>query len=156
MPHSVGGVLMAGPGAGLEGPSAAFGAAHSVSRGGQVRTALIVEDEFLTSWHLSDIMSTLGFRVDGVSATGEDAIRLAAEIEPDVILMDVSLKGSLDGIEAAQEILQKRQAVLIFISAYTDDKTVSRMGAIPGASRISKPVTVTDLQTVLGQALGDD
>lgn len=156
MPLTLGGEWRAVPGTGMEGPFSSIGSAYGVGQGGQVRTALIVEDEFLTSWHLSDMMSNLGFRVDGVSATGEDAIRLATDIEPDVILMDVSLKGTLDGIEAAQQILQKRPTVLVFVSAYTDDETVKRMGAVPGASRIAKPVTMTDLQTVLGPVLDDD
>lgn len=117
--------------------------------------ALIVEDEFLTSWHLSDMMTGLGYHVVGVSATGEDAIRLASETRPDVILMDVNLKGTLDGIEAAQAIRSNAPAVIIFVSAYTDDETVRRMQTVDGCFRIGKPVTSRDLKTVLDTAFDE-
>ena len=64
------------------------------------RWILVVEDERLVAKHIENMVRSLGYEVAGVAATGEDAIRIALETVPDLVLMDIMLRGDMDGIGA--------------------------------------------------------
>ena len=64
-------------------------------------TILLVEDDQIIAWDLAERLKDLGYRVVGQAATGAEAVRLASDLRPDVILMDIRLKGDMDGIAAA-------------------------------------------------------
>jgi len=82
---------------------------------------LIVEDERLAAEDLSVRMEKLGCGIVGIASTGNDAIKLSAEKSPDIILMDIQLRGELNGIETAKLIHENRPTPVIFATAYGDD-----------------------------------
>jgi CheY-like chemotaxis protein len=82
---------------------------------------LIVEDDFISSTLLQRQCATSGYSVISAVSSGEDAIRVAQEDSPDVILMDINLEGEMDGIDTADFIFRKFSVPVIFITVSTDD-----------------------------------
>ena len=84
---------------------------------------LIVEDEAVTAMELEETLSRRGYEVVGTAANGPDALRIAKERWPDLILMDIRLQGPMDGIETADQINLFYEIPVIFLTAYSDDLT---------------------------------
>jgi two-component system, response regulator PdtaR len=114
---------------------------------------LIVEDEKILAADLENKLRQLGYRVDGIASSGEEAVRLAQEREPSLILMDVRLSGTMDGVEAARRIQAKTPVPIVYLTAYSDLflRDPSMMQA-PGLC-IAKPFLISDLQDVMEIAL---
>lgn len=87
---------------------------------------LIVEDELLLAKNLSRKLKKLGYTVLEIVSSGNVAIQRAAEIQPDLILMDIVIKGDMDGIEAAAQIHEQLDIPVIYTTAYADDDTLQR------------------------------
>ncbi len=109
-------------------------------------TILIVEDENIVALDLKNKLEGLGYRVLNTVSTGEEAIKIADLFYPDIILMDVMLKGELDGIEAAELIKRKFDIPIIFLTAYTDKKTLERAKLVQPYGYISKPFKEEDIR----------
>ena len=103
------------------------------------RKILIVEDEAIVAMQLEESLKQLGYEVVGVASRGNDAIRIAKDTWPDLILMDIRLEGSMDGIEAAESINQFYAIPVIFLTAYSDDKTISRVIRTSSYGFMTKP-----------------
>lgn len=103
-------------------------------------TALICEDEDITSMHLKKALTSAGYRVVGEAADGEEAIRFAAETKPDLILMDVNMP-VLSGIKAAEAITAARPVPIIMVTAYSSEETVNAALEAGAAAYLVKPVT---------------
>jgi two-component system, response regulator PdtaR len=103
-------------------------------------TALICEDEDITAMHLKKALVSAGFRVVGEAADGEEAVRLAAETQPDLILMDVNMP-VLSGIKAAAAITAARPVPIIMVTAYSSEETVNAALEAGAAAYLVKPVT---------------
>ncbi|HOY98500.1 MAG TPA: response regulator, partial [Candidatus Aminicenantes bacterium] len=86
---------------------------------------LIVEDEIIIAMEIQVRLESAGFAVCGLASSGEKAIALAREKNPDLVLMDITLKGPLDGLETAGRIQAEKDIPVIFLSA-TDDEAVLR------------------------------
>lgn len=115
---------------------------------------LVVEDEIFVAWHLEAILRDLNYAVCGMVPDGESAVRKAEESAADVILMDINLKGDIDGVEAAHRIRQTSDAPIIFITAYSDATTLARIEQkLPGAIVLSKPVAPARLQKAIASVL---
>ena len=103
--------------------------------------ALIVEDEILLALQLKDAMAALGFHVSGLAPTPDRARFLAESEAPDVVLMDVSLQGGREGIEAARWMREVCGAEIVFVTGHTDRETLERIESqVPGAPVLGKPV----------------
>ena len=100
---------------------------------------LVVEDEGVVALALQKCLTHLGHEVVGAVATGEDAIRKARELEPDVILMDIRLRGRMDGIDAASKISKGMGLPVIYLTAYSDDKTLERARGTEPFGYLLKP-----------------
>jgi PAS domain S-box-containing protein len=87
---------------------------------------LVVEDERITAEDIKDGLKSLGYEVPAVVHSGEEAVRKARELQPDLILMDIKLEGKMDGIEAAGEIKKHFDIPVIYLTAYSDEGTVKR------------------------------
>ncbi|MGN1321456.1 MAG: response regulator [Methanosphaera sp.] len=89
-------------------------------------TILIVEDEPITALDLKFTLEELGYNVIDITDNGQDAINIAAETSPDLTIMDINLKGEMNGIEAAKKLSELNLPV-IFLTAYTDDDTFNKI-----------------------------
>lgn len=107
---------------------------------------LIVEDDMIIGAKISMKLVSLGYEVTGIIPRGEEAIVHVENYHPDIILLDINLKGTLDGIETAQQILAKADLPIIYVTANTDEATFNRAKATRPYAFISKPIKNLDLQ----------
>lgn len=119
---------------------------HETAVRGPVPGVLIVEDEAIIAADLKQKLENAGFRVLGVEDTGEGAIAAASELEPDVVIMDVYLRGEMDGIEAARRIQERYGIPVIYLTAYSDDATLSRILESEPYGYLLKPLNTEQLQ----------
>ena len=108
---------------------------------------LIVEDEILVATDIQESLEGLGYTVLGMVDTGLKAIEAVEEQLPDLILMDINLKGEMTGIEAATNITRNNDVPIIYLTANTDIDTVNKAKVALPYGYISKPFTDKDLQT---------
>jgi PAS domain S-box-containing protein len=114
---------------------------------------LIVEDEIIIAEHLARNLIDLGFEVAAKVTTGEAAIDKAGELQPDLILMDIRLRGTMDGIEAGSKISDKYGTPLIFITAYADDELIERAKFVMPYGYLIKPIQKGALKANVEMAL---
>lgn len=114
---------------------------------------LIVEDEGVVAWHIQEALENLGHTVVASVSSGKKAIEIAAETKPDLVLMDIRLKGDIDGIEAAQEINNRFNTPIIYLTAYADDNTLERALTTNPSGYVIKPFQEKELRTTIEIAL---
>jgi diguanylate cyclase (GGDEF)-like protein/PAS domain S-box-containing protein len=114
---------------------------------------LIVEDEKIIALDLQRRLERFGYSVVGMASEGEEAIAAAREREPDIILMDIMLAGPMDGIEASKRIRVELDIPVIFLTAYTDEKTLERAKEVEPFGYILKPFKERELYTTIDIAL---
>ncbi len=110
---------------------------------------LVVEDEMIIGAKISMQLTTLGYEVTGILPRGEDAIVHVQENKPDIILLDINLKGKLDGIETAAQIQLHHNIPIIYLTANADEATFNRAKTTRPAAFISKPFKQLDLQRAI-------
>ncbi len=114
---------------------------------------LVVEDESIVSKDIQHSLKKLGYNVVGAAATGEQAVKLAVETQPDIILMDIMLKGEMNGIEAATQIRSETNIPVIFLTAYADESTLNKAKVTQPYGYIIKPFKESDIHTSIEMAL---
>lgn len=114
---------------------------------------LVVEDESIVSKDIQHSLKKLGYNVVGSSSTGEKAIDLALDLKPDVVLMDIMLKGELTGIEASEEIRKTLNIPVIYLTAYADEATLEKAKVTEPHGYIIKPFKEIDIHTSIEMAL---
>jgi PAS domain S-box-containing protein len=112
-----------------------------------MKKILIVEDETIVALDLKSRLTSMEYEVVGTVAKGEDAVSLALESAPHCVLMDVQLKGDMDGIEAAGRIREELDIPIIFITAYGDKKTIERAKVQDAFGYILKPYNDREIYT---------
>ena len=117
------------------------------------RTVLIVEDEGLVARNLRERLNEAGYRVCGPASTGEEAVRLAAEESPDLILMDIRLQGEMSGVQAARAIWEAQQIPIVFVTANADASTLEDLKTVPNYGYVAKPLHSASVQAVVELAL---
>jgi two-component system, response regulator PdtaR len=118
------------------------------------RSILIVEDEGLIALHLMEILTNAGYRIQEPVPSGEDALRHVKQIpRPDLILMDITLDGQLDGIETASRIRERYDIPVIFLTAHSNDTIMARAKDASPCGYIIKPVIEKDLLVQVEKAL---
>jgi CheY-like chemotaxis protein len=110
---------------------------------------LIVEDDRLIAHIEQWRLSKLGYDVCGSAGTGIEALNCVAKMRPDIILMDISLEGEMDGIETARQIKKDFNIPVIFVSAHVDGATIERARAIHPEGFIQKPFNDDDLRVAI-------
>jgi len=100
---------------------------------------LIVEDETIVAMDIAATLRRLGYEIVGMVGTGKAAIASAESMKPDLILMDIRIKGPMDGIEAASVIQQQRVTPIVFLTAHSDVDTVERAKAASPYGYLVKP-----------------
>jgi PAS domain S-box-containing protein len=114
---------------------------------------LVVEDEAIIAEYISSSLESLGYEVCAVVATGEDAIRIAEELHPDLVVMDVVLQGEIDGISAANRIQESHRVPIVFLTAYSDEEMLDRATVAGPFGYLIKPFRDRELHSTIKMAL---
>ena len=110
---------------------------------------MIVEDEAITAMYLQMRLKKLSYDVLKPVGSGESAIQIAKKENPNIILMDISLSGRLDGIQTAQEISKFCETHFIFMSGYNDEEIREQVRLIKTSSYLMKPITVEAIVSII-------
>ncbi len=114
---------------------------------------LIVEDERIVALDLKSRLESEGYRVEGLAASGEDAVRKAAALEPDLVLMDIRLEGEMDGIDAAGRIHEQFGIPVVFLTAFASDETIERARRTEPYGYLVKPFEDRELHATIKVSL---
>ncbi len=110
---------------------------------------LVVEDEMIIGAKISMQLTALGYEVTAILPRGEEAVSHAQENKPDIVLLDVNLKGKIDGIETATQMQQRGAMPIIYLTANADEATFNRAKSTKPYAFISKPFKQLDLQRAI-------
>ena len=113
----------------------------------------VVEDEVLVARDIKSRLEKLGYQVIGTAARGDDAVSRVLSERPDLILMDINLKGDMDGIEAADRIRAEADLPIIFCTAYSNDETLARAKVTVPYGYVLKPFDNRELEITIEIAL---
>jgi DNA-binding response OmpR family regulator len=124
-------------------PAAEGGASGTQSRDSD--RILIVEDDLLIASQMDITLADAGFQICGIASTGKEALQLAQEQSPILVVMDIRLAGDLDGIETALELFRSHGIRCIFASAYSDQEAQRRAAPAAPLGWLQKPYTMASL-----------
>lgn len=113
---------------------------------------MIVEDDYFVAQDTCDLLTDAGFKIVAMASRGEDAVEAARTLRPDLTLMDITLAGQMDGIDAAI-ILREMSIPVIFASAHTDQKTLARGAEANPLAWLSKPFDQLVMLRIVAAAL---
>jgi PAS domain S-box-containing protein len=114
---------------------------------------LIVEDEVIIAMDMAQQLRGFGYEVVGIAANAQRARELALQTRPDLVMMDIVLKGPQDGIEAAQAIAAEVDTAVVFLTAYGDPATIERAKAAGPLGYLLKPFRPHELRSTIEVAL---
>ncbi len=114
---------------------------------------LIVEDESIVAQDIQRRLTNLGYGISAVVSTGKEAIQEVAETNPDLVLMDIVLKGKIDGIQATEAIRSQFNTPVVYLTAYADEKTLKRAQITGPFGYIVKPFEDRELHATIRMAL---
>jgi CheY-like chemotaxis protein len=117
---------------------------------------LITEDKAITALDLKHVIEELGLYVTSIAKSGEEALIKIKEDKPDLILMDIMLKGRLTGIDTAEIINRLYKIPIIYITALNDDETFLSASRTKPSAIIIKPFTVSLVKKAIGQAISEN
>jgi len=115
---------------------------------------LVVDDEALIAQVFSIYIESMGLEVCATAASADEAVIKAEQHRPDIILMDVRLRGVKDGVDAARSIRKTQDPIIIFVTGSTDQATMARIGSDDLSSLLVKPVAERQLRAAVDQAIG--
>lgn len=113
----------------------------------------IVEDEAIVAEDIRQMLIGMGYEVAGIAATADEALKVAETELPNLVLMDIRIKGARDGIDAAEQMLAQYDIPVVFLTAYADERTLERAKATLPYGYIVKPFEEKDIKTVIETAL---
>src|SRR5258706_12868099 len=113
------------------------------------RRILVVEDELVVATDIQQRLVSLGYEVPSIASTGEEAVQLAAEGKPDLVLMDIVLPGGMDGVAAANQIRQQLDIPVVFLTAHSDEHTFGRAKMSDPFGYVVKPFEERTLQIAI-------
>ena len=113
---------------------------------------LIVEDESLVARDIENMAVSQGYEVCGLASSGDQAIEMAAEFQPDLILMDITIKGSLDGTSVAEKIWDSYRIPIVYVTASADEHTLKRAKITEAFGYILKPFDERELKIAIEMA----
>ena len=114
---------------------------------------LLVEDESIVALDVADQLAALGYEVKGIASSGEEAVEQATELCPDLVLMDMMLKGEMDGVAASAQILETLDIPVVFLSAFSDADTLDRAKRTGPFGYLLKPFDERELHVVIECAI---
>jgi two-component system, response regulator PdtaR len=114
---------------------------------------LVVDDEAIITMQLEERLSTMGYSVAGMAASGEDAVEKARSIRPDLVLMDIVMPGKMNGIEAAKIITDELDIPVVFVTSYADDTIIQKAKSVRPYGYIVKPFNELEIKAAIEVAL---
>ncbi len=114
---------------------------------------LIVEDEGIIAGHIASRLLKTGYSVAGIAESSDEALATVQELSPDLILMDIRIKGSMDGIQTAAKVRETSDIPIIYLTAHTDQSTVDRAKMTEAFGFLTKPIHQTSLSTSIEMAI---
>jgi CheY-like chemotaxis protein len=114
---------------------------------------LVVEDEIIIAKDIQNTLKTLGYDAPAIVLSGEEAIKKTEEIKPDLVLMNITLKGEIDGIEAAAEIRHLFNIPVVYLTGYMDEERLKRAKTTEPFSYVIKPFNERELHSAIVRAL---
>lgn len=114
---------------------------------------LIVEDEVITAMEIQSRLENAGYTVSAIVSSAEEAIAGLSSNRPDLVLMDIRLRGNLDGIQAAEAIRRRYDIAVVYLTAYADGETLQRAEATQPYGYIFKPFEERDIYTTVEMAI---
>ena len=114
---------------------------------------LIVEDERIVAFNLQQRLIHMGYDVPAVAASGTDSLSLVETVRPDLVLMDIHIEGSMDGIEVASELKKNHSVPVIYLTAYSEDATLERARQTRPYGYLIKPFSERELHATIQMAL---
>lgn len=114
---------------------------------------LIVDDEFVVGLDLKERLESIGYTVIGISSSGKDAISLCKKYNPDLVLMDIVIKGDIDGIDTAKMIKDQFNIPVIYLTAYADNRTIKDAMVTEPYGYLIKPVQERELKSAIEIAI---
>ena len=114
---------------------------------------MVAEDEGIVAMDIRNRLRRLGYEVPAIAPSGEIAIKKAAEFHPDLVLMDIVLKGDMDGIDAYMAIRKLIDVPVIYVTASSDEKTIQRAKSAGSCGYLIKPFSDSELQNAIENAL---
>ena len=114
---------------------------------------LIVEDEEIIAQDIWEMLEQLGYHVLAVADSGEKALKIVAETGPDLVLMDIELKGGMDGVAAAHQIRRHFDIPVVYVTGSADEKTLQRAKVTAPLGFVVKPFKIRDLHSSIEVAL---
>ena len=119
----------------------------------EILTILLVEDEGIVAQDLEEVITRFGYRVIGIASEGVQAVCMAQELEPQLIVMDVGLQGDIDGIQAAQMIQERAHVPVIFLTGHRDAQTLKRAVRTGPLGYLVKPFQEVELRCAIEVAV---
>ncbi|MEE9575354.1 MAG: response regulator, partial [Gammaproteobacteria bacterium] len=114
---------------------------------------LIVDDDRTTASIMQLHLNTFGYHVASIASSAKEAISIARDLEPDLVLMDIRLGEGADGIDAAMAISKYMDVPIVFVTAHSDSKTLRRAKIVNPVGYINKPLRESDLRTTIEFAI---
>ena len=114
---------------------------------------LVVEDEGLVARDIQVRLESLGYTVPAVASYGEEAVDKSVEAQPDLVLMNIKLRGDIDGVEAAGQIRDRLDIPVVYVTGYADDATLQRAKITEPFGYILKPFETRELHATIVMAL---
>ena len=114
---------------------------------------MVVEDEGVVALQIREALQSQGYVVPLVVLTGEEAVARVLETEPDLVLMDIQLKGGLSGIEAAQRIRQRLDVPVVYLTAFSDSETLAKAQLTEPYGYVLKPFEEKGLHAIIQMSL---
>ncbi len=109
----------------------------------------IVEDETIIAYDTERMLKKIGYQVSGIAGTADKAEAAIAATEPDIILMDIHLRGNRDGIELADALKKKMDTPIVFVTAHSDRETLDRAKITEPYGYVVKPIDLRELEIII-------
>lgn len=117
-----------------------------------IKKIMVVEDENIIALDIKNRLESLGYFVSAVVPSGEEAIRIVTEVKPDLVLMDIVLRGDIDGMQAAETIYRKFNIPVIFLTSYSDESTLQLAQKTSPYGILIKPFNENELKVKIDSA----
>jgi CheY-like chemotaxis protein/DNA-binding PadR family transcriptional regulator len=118
-----------------------------------VSKILVVDDEAIITMQLEERLSSMGYTISGMAASGEEAVEKARRLLPDIVLMDIVMPGKMNGIEAAKQITDELDIPVVFVTSYADDAIIEKAKNVRPYGYIVKPFNELEIKAAIEVAL---